>query len=212
MPDGRPVASLESLKRDGLDLTKYGSCAERQKKNGKPFILGCPHHAECKWANQPTEPIEVDGVVGEPGLRPRNFRYVIVHKGIDGVPRVRESYCSCFQWHEHFSGKHGRNNTVIKITGKEGDVVRKRGSKKIAAKEPGQDPTWETYFWKEKVPVFQPPKEEGYDEAKMGEEIIRESGMRDEREAERMVLGGDPLLADTEVDLSEEEISKIVGR
>ena len=183
---------------------------QREKRNGKPYVLGCAFHGECKWANQATAPIEVDGVVGEVGLRPRNFRYVMVHKGSDGVARLRESWCSCFEWHENFSKKHGRNSTVVKITGGEGDTVRKRGSEKVPAKEPGQEASWKTLFWKEKVPVFQPPKEDGYDEAKMADEIMKASGLRDEKEAERQVLGGDPTFADMDLELSSDEIAKIV--
>ncbi|HTF39008.1 MAG TPA: hypothetical protein VK754_00250 [Propionibacteriaceae bacterium] len=208
--DKDPIASLDTLRKNNMDVARFGACAERVKKGIKTVVMGCDHHDICPWARVPTEPVEVDGVVGEPGLRPRNKKYVIVTKGDDGHARVRESWCSCFEWHENFAKKHGMNDTVIRVTGDEGATVTKRGSKRIAAKEVGQEATWETLFWKEKVPVFAPHQSEEFIVAKHAEEIIRESGLRDEQESVRQILGGDPALADVTLELSDEEVRRAI--
>lgn len=208
--DKDPIASLETLRKNGLDVARFGSCAERVKKGTKTVVMGCDHYDECPWARVPVGPIEVNGVKGEPGQRPRNKKFVIVTKGDDGHARVRESWCSCFEWHENFAKKHGMNNTVIRITGEEGSTVTKRGSKKVPAKEAGQEASWETVFWKEQVPVYAPAQSEEFTIAKHAEEIIRDSGLRDEQESVRQILGGDPALSDVTLELSDEEVRRAV--
>lgn len=208
--DKDPIASLDTLRKNGMDVARFGSCAERVKKGRQTVIMGCDHHDICKWAREPLPVIEVGGVKGEPGLRPRNKKYVIVKKGEDGHARVRESWCSCFEWHENFAQKHGKNDTVIRITGGEGDSVTKRGSKRVAAKEVGQEATWETNFWKEEVPVFAPTQSEEFIVAQQAEQIIKDSGLRDEQESVRRVLGGDPVMEDVTMELNDEEVRKAI--
>lgn len=209
--DKNPIASLDTLRKNGMDVARFGSCAERVKKGTKTVVMGCDHYDTCPWARVPVGEVEVDGVKGEPGYRPRNKKFVIVKKGEDGHARVRESWCSCFEWHENFAQKHNKNDTVIRVTGDEGDTVTKRGSKKIPATAPGQEASWETTFWKEKVPVFAPHQSEEFVVAQQAEQIIRDSGLRDEQESVRQILGGDPSVADVTLELNDDDIRKAIG-
>lgn len=211
--DRNPIASLDKLRKDGLDVARFGSCAERVKKGTKVIIMGCEHHDYCAWAHQNAPDVEVDGVKGEATLRPRNKKYVIVKRGEDGNARVRESFCSCFEWHENFSQKHGRNDTVVRITGEEGASYTARGSKRITAVPgSGSQDTWENAFWKKQVPVFTPKHNPEYEMAEEAERIIRESGLRDEQAEVRKIVGGDPVSAnDVTLSLEADDVRKAIG-
>lgn len=207
-----PVASLDALKRDGVDIAKFGSCAERVKKGTKTVILGCDHHGVCPWASEPMEDVEVDGVKYEGGLRPRNKKYVQVKKMTDGKRRVREGWCSCFEWHENFAKKHGHNGVVVKVTGGEGDSVLVRGSKMIPATGAGREPTWEPKFWKEKVPVFKPSQADDLVTEAYAEQVIKESGLIDEQVAVREALGMSAEAKDVAGEMDDEQVRKLIGQ
>lgn len=212
--DRDPIASLDKLRRDGIDPARFGSCSERVKKGTKIVVMGCAHTDICPWAHQKAKDVTVNGVHGEADQRPRNKKYVIVRKGDDGHARVKEGYCSCFEWHENFSKWHGRNNTVIRITGEEGDTYTARGSKRVpAAPGSGSQDTWKDEFWKAEVPVFAASNNPEYDMAAEAERIIAESGLRDEQAEIRKIVGGDPVKADDiTLSIGDDDVRKAIGQ
>lgn len=211
-----PVASLDKLQRDGVDVSKFGSCAERVKRGTKTMVLGCMNHpasgGTCPWASQPMPDVTIDDVVHEGGQRPRNKKYVLVKKGADGRRLVREGWCSCYEWHDNFAKKHGHNGVVAKVTGDEGDSVLLRGSKRIPASGPGTEPTWQPVFWKDKVPVFKPEGEDDLVAETYAEQVIKESGLADEHTAVREAIGMKAELRDVASEMSDEQIEKLIGR
>lgn len=208
----QPMTSLEVLKRDGVDVSKFGSCSKRVK-DGKTMVnLGCDHHNVCHWANEDVPEMKVDEETHEGGLRPRNKKYVLVKKMTDGRRRVREGWCACFEWHENFAKKHGHNGVVAKVTGGEGDSVLLRGSKRIPASGPGTEPTWQPVFWKATVPVFKPSQSDDLVSEAYAEQVIKESGIADEKAAVREALGLKAEAQDVTSELSDEEVNKLIGR
>ena len=210
--DHDPVASLEVLKREGMDISKFGSCS-RQEKEGREMInMGCKHHRRCQWANESMPDIEVDGEKVEGGLRPKNKRYVLVKPSEGGRRKIKEGWCSCFEFHENFGRLHGKNGVVCKVTGGEGDKYRARGSKKIPATSKDEEPRWEPVFWSAEVPVFKPEQKHELVEERYANAILKESGMADDDDAIKAAISGDDGAKDITSEISDEEVRNILGK
>lgn len=207
--DGDPVGSLEQLKRDGTNIKQFGSCSRREKDGKTITNLGCEFWAECKWAREPAPDVEVDGVKGEPTLRPRNKRYVIVKTDEHGRRKVREGYCACFEFHQNFAKRDGSGGVVCKVTGTEGDSVRIRGSEKILATGAGQEPRWKPVFWTKTVPVFKPTQNDEIVNEQYATAIMEAAGVADSDEAVASSLKGEGVNVSMELD--DEQVRKLIS-
>lgn len=76
----------------------------------------------------------------------------------------------------------------------------------------GREPTWEPKFWKDKVPVFRPPGGDELVTEAYAEQVIKESGLIDEKAAVREALGATADLADVSMEMDDEQVKKLIGQ
>jgi len=212
----RPIASLETLKKNGMDLKKFGCCARREKDGKETVILGCEHHRVCHEANVPVPDREIvlDGTTTliEGGQRPRNWKYLLVKPSAGGKRKVKEGFCACYEFFENFGKLHGKNGVVCKVTGGEGSTYQARGSKKVPATEPGQDPTWEPKFWSGTVPAFKPPEVDDLVSEEYANKIINQLEREEDDEAIQSALSGGNEARDVTLNIDPDEVAKVLGQ
>lgn len=107
----RPVGTLEELREQGMDPTKFGSCSQRSPQN-----KGCPWFKFCRFRDHR------DQVGGKRG--PANFGVRIILSQIEGSA-ADEKIMPCFDY--YYSGLYQRQRQsaetgeVIKILAMEGE-------------------------------------------------------------------------------------------
>lgn len=126
-----PVGSSKRLEELGLPKAVYGSCSGHLKKApGGPFdkVLnrGCRHHpdsgGECPWAGTLALMNPADENDNQP--RPRNVGTRLVKpSATEEGDSMRESFCSCVQWHDDLKRKDGLNKTLTEVVCGEGGTV-----------------------------------------------------------------------------------------
>lgn len=184
-PNRSPVASLERLKELGLSVVDYGSCSEPRKVEieGKGRVLvnrGCIYRHECRWAHVPMPDPDAEHM----RPRPRMVKTRIIKPSPTGRGDImRESYCSCFQWHEGLKNRDGQNNELTEVVGGEGDPVILRGTREEKRLDgslsfPPQ-PIHET------IPVFPDPSEAQALSQDVYTAAIKKSAKEDRRQQRR---------------------------
>jgi hypothetical protein len=195
-----------------MDLKKFGCCS-RMVKDGKETVeMGCVHHRTCQWANEPVPDVVVGDEKIEGGLRPRNKKYLLIKPTADGKRKVKEGYCSCYEYHENFGLLHGKNKVVCKVTGGEGSSYQARGSKKIPTTTPGQEAVWEPVFWSATVPAFKPPEYDDLVNEEYAEKVIKSIEKEDDAEAIRSALSGSDDARDVTFDIDQDEVASILEK
>jgi hypothetical protein len=156
-----PIASLPRLKQLGLDPRKFGSCSEPEEKRSKQqgrvtLNRGCNYEHECPWAHNLDYMLLKDG---ETDPRPRHLKTRTVKPRPDGGDTVRDSYCSCFQWHDGLKQRDGKNGEIVEVIGGEGDMVQLKGSEPKGPPVAGEPTVWIPKLFPTKIPRFPDPED-----------------------------------------------------
>lgn len=205
-----PIASLERLKKNGMDLAKFGCCAKQEKEGKTTVVLGCPHWRKCPEANKPVEDVIEGEEIVEGGQRPRNWKYLLIKPTEGGKRKVRENFCACFEFFENFGLLHGKNGVVCKVTGGEGSTYQARGSKRVSTTDVGQEPKWEPVFWTAKVPAFKPPDHQELVTEEYANKIVQQLEREGDDEAIRSALSGGNEAENVTLNIDADEVASIL--